>query len=148
VPESLLFELSLIKSNLPSLLLFLFRFSDTVVDEKSLQKVLQQICAGTRAPIPPHIPSELSALITATWANDANKRPPFSDVVDKLENIHGALSQQAMMQKLSGGPQPLYNQSGGAAPQPVGYGAPLLSQQRVAPPQPGYPQQPQQGGYY
>jgi hypothetical protein len=122
-----------------------------VVDEKSLQKVLQQICAGQRAPIPPHIPSELAATISAAWANDPNKRPPFSDIVDKLENIHGALSQQAMMQKLSGGsPQPaLYGQAGAAPAAPVGYQAPMLSQQRAKqypPQQQGYPQQPQQ--YY
>jgi len=76
-------------------------FSEQVndVDPNSLQKALRAICLGKRADIPSHLDPRLRKLIEASWANDPNKRPPFSEICDTLEKIHNDLEQSSRQGK-------------------------------------------------
>jgi serine/threonine protein kinase len=42
---------------------------------------------GIRPPVPAYCPAEWAALMTQSWAQDANERPSFEDILDRLSSL-------------------------------------------------------------
>jgi serine/threonine protein kinase len=72
-----------------------------------VQAALAVMSKGMRPSIPERTPPALAALITACWAPVPEQRPPFTVVVERLEQILAELRQQQQQHVASGTSLPM-----------------------------------------
>ncbi len=64
-----------------------------------LQAAMAVVGKGSRPQIPADTPAPLAELIQACWAPTPEQRPPFSEIVPRLNRLHEEMLQREQLER-------------------------------------------------